>query len=101
MEVNVTVNTPTPFDTLDSEDSILDITFTNIAGFTYAAGNIYYIAELTDSSDPPITQEVVFKVTEAVGGTVNPNTSKLFTIENTQNLVPNITATGRILYHAV
>lgn len=101
MEANVTVAAAQAFDSL-TENSFIDIIFTNTAGFTYAAGNIYYSALLTDSSEPAITQEVVFKETAAEGGTVAPGTSKTFTIENTNNLVPTVTGSeGRILYHSV
>jgi len=99
--INVTVAEAEPFNTL-SENSFLDITFTNTAEFTYAAGNIYYSALLTDSSEPANMQEVTFKVTEAEGGTIASGTPKTFTIENTENLVPTITGSnGRILYNAV
>ena len=101
MEVNVSVTEAKALDNL-SPNSFLDITFTNEQSFTYAAGNVYYYALLTDSSDPEQTQEVTFIVNHTEGGTIAAETSKTFTIENTQNLVPTISASnGRILYNAV
>lgn len=98
MAINVTVTDAQPFNET-TENSFLDITFTNTNAFTYAAGNVYYYALLTDSSDPALTQEVTFKVTHATGGTVDAETPETFTIENTQDLVPIITGSdGRILY---
>lgn len=83
------------------ENALLDITFTNSNPFTYAAGNIYYYALLSDSSSPALTQEVTFVVPKASGGTVAEDTEETFTIENTLNLVPPIDGTnGRILYKA-
>ncbi|HZK43988.1 MAG TPA: hypothetical protein VFC73_06830 [Syntrophomonadaceae bacterium] len=100
MEVNVSVTAAEPFDEI-TQNSFLDITFTNTDSFTYVAGNVYYYALLTDSSDPDaLTQEVTFKIDYAEGGTVEANTSQSFTIENTQNLVPDVSGgNGRILYN--
>ncbi|MDD3766169.1 MAG: hypothetical protein PHF89_03130 [Eubacteriales bacterium] len=101
MAIDVSVTNIEPFNET-IENAFLDITFTNTSSFTYAAGNIYYYALLTDSSDPELTQEVTFKVTHATGGTVDEDTSETFTIENTNNLVAPIAGTdGRILYNAV
>ncbi len=100
MEVNVSVSTAQSFDGI-TQNSFLDVTFTNTNSFTYVAGNVYYYALLTDSSDPALTQEVTFKIDYAEGGTIDANTSQSFTIENTQNLVPDISGgNGRILYNA-
>ncbi len=100
MAINVTVTTAEAFDTI-TQNGFLDITFTNTNEFTYAASNVYYYALLTDSSVPALTQEVTFKVNYTQGGTIDADTSKTFTIENTLNLVPVITGDdGRILYKA-
>lgn len=100
MEVDVTVTTAEQFNEL-VENGFIDITFTNTDAFTYAPGNVYYYALLTDSSVPAIEQEVTFVINHAVGGTVLANTPQNFVIENTENLIPDVTGSnGRILYHA-
>ena len=100
MAINVSVTNAQSFDEI-TENSFLDITFTNTNSFTYAAGNVYYYALLTDSSDPALTQEVTFVINHATGGTIAADTPQSFTIENTQNLVPVIAGSdGRILYSA-
>ncbi len=100
MQVNVSVTAAQQFDQI-SENSFLDITFTNVAAFTYGAGNVFYYVLLTDSSEPALTQEVAFKLNYAQGGTIAADTSQTFTIENIENLVPNVIGSnGRILYNA-
>lgn len=97
----IDISSPQAFN-VSQDNQFFDITFKNTAAFSYAAGNIYFYALLTDSTTPSaLTQEVTFVVTEATAGTYPINTVTPFTFKNTMNLVPTVTGSnGRILYTA-
>ncbi|KXL52192.1 hypothetical protein CLNEO_23570 [Anaerotignum neopropionicum] len=102
MAIAVTVTTNETLSEVQ-DNAVLDITFTNLEAFTYAAeSTVYYLALLTDSTPvTPLTREVTFSVYHETGGTVDADETQSFTFENTTNLIPEITGSdGRICYMA-
>lgn|GEM_PF-1376396 len=94
MDIPVSINNGTPFDSDLGEEGILTVVFTNTSEITYKANStLYFYAEITEDT---LEQTVCF----ALSGGANPLPvgSTSFTIENSEGFTSAAEATGKIYY---
>jgi enolase len=96
MDVSVTIQNGTAFDTDLGDTAILTVSFTTANAITYEASTpLYFYAEITENL---ISQTVCFEMDG--GANPLPAGTNAYTIENSSAFTASATATGKVYYTA-